>query len=339
MAENFKPGAMRKLGLSYDVLESRNPRLVYCAISGFGQDGPYAQYPALDVIVQGMGGVMSTTGEPGGPPVRPGASYGDIAAGLFAAIGILSALLERAVSGRGQFIDTSMLDCQVAVQENAFSRYFASGETPGPLGTRHPIYTPFQAFEASDGWIVVAIVGGRNDQWPLFCATIGRLDLIDDPDFGDGWLRTQHYGRLEPILSEAVRERTIAAWLDAFRSVGIACGPVNDLAQVANDPQVLARGMFVDVMEKGHGPIRAREHAGEAVQDAGVRGAAVAGPWRAHGGGAARVGGACARGDRGAAAREGGVGARNGGRGMRNGAATHRPRCYRGRAPVDRGSQ
>ncbi len=247
VVENFKPGVMARLRLDYDSLKARNPRLVYCSISGFGQSGPYAGLPALDVIVQGMGGIMSITGEPGGPPIRPGASIGDIAAGLFAAVGILAALMERTASGQGQYIDIGMLDCQVAVQENAFSRFLNAGDLPQPLGTRHPVFTPFQAFEAKDGWIVVAIVGGRNDQWPLCCATIDRLDLMDDSGYADGWLRTQNYQRLEPVLAEALRQRTVDEWVAAFREVGIACGPVNSIDRVASDPQIAARKMIVDV--------------------------------------------------------------------------------------------
>jgi CoA:oxalate CoA-transferase len=247
VVENMVPGSTKRLGLDYPRLRRQNPALIYAAISGFGQTGPYAQRPALDVIVQGMGGVMSITGEPGRPPVRPGVSLGDIAAGLFTAIAILAALQERSKSGRGQFIDISMLDCQVALQENAFARYFATGEIPQPLGTRHPVFTPFQAFQSKDGYLVVAIVGGANDQWPLFCATIGHLELMDDPRFQDGWSRTQHYDVLEPVLSAAFRQKTTQEWVEALSEVGIACGPVNNIAQVADDPHVNARTMFVEV--------------------------------------------------------------------------------------------
>ncbi|KKL56322.1 hypothetical protein LCGC14_2246550, partial [marine sediment metagenome] len=172
--ENFTPGTMESLGLSYETLSARNPRLIYAATSGFGQTGPDRLRPALDIVVQGMGGIMSITGEPGGPPVRPGISLGDIAAGLYTAIGILAALQEREKSGRGQMIDISMLDCQIAILENAFMRYFATGETPGPIGTRHPLATPFQAFPTKDGWIVLALSWGVPNQWELLCATIGR---------------------------------------------------------------------------------------------------------------------------------------------------------------------
>ena len=206
--ENLSPGAMRRLGLDYAVLSQRNPRIVYAAISGFGQDGPYATKRALDVVVQGMGGVMSITGEPGGPPIRPGVSQGDITAGLYSVIGILAALQERERSGLGQMVDIAMLDCQVAILENAFGRYFATGEVPQPLGTRHPVTAPFQAFRTADGYMTIALADGRQDMWPLFCSAIDRIDLIDDPRFEDGWVRSRRWDVLEPIIAEAIAGKT-----------------------------------------------------------------------------------------------------------------------------------
>jgi CoA:oxalate CoA-transferase len=247
VVENMVPGKVKRLGVDYESVRAINPRIVYCSISGFGQSGPYALRPALDIIVQGMGGILSLTGEPGGPPIRPGASLGDIVAGLFAACGILAALRDRDRSGEGQYLDISMLDCQLAMVENAFSRYFASGQVPGPLGTRHPAFTPFQAFQTSDGWIVVAIVGGERNQWPLFCAAIDHPELIDDARFQDGYSRTLHYTDLEPVLNAALRTRTSAEWLRTFGDFGIPCGPVNNIAQVTADPQVRAREMIVEV--------------------------------------------------------------------------------------------
>ncbi len=245
--ENFTPGTMDGLGLGYEALQRRNPRLIYAATSGFGQTGPDRLRPALDIVVQGMGGVMSITGEPGGPPVRPGLSLGDIAAGLYTAIGVLAALHERAAGGRGQMIDIAMLDCQVAILENAFARYFATGELPQPLGTRHPVATPFQAFPTADGWIVLAIGWGVENQWELFCATIGRPELIDDPRFHLPHLRTQNHAELEPILNEALREKTTAQWLAEFDAIKLPCGPLNNIAQAAAHPQVQARRMLVEV--------------------------------------------------------------------------------------------
>ena len=245
--ENFTPGTMERLGLDYPALQKRNPRLIYAATSGFGQTGPERFRPALDVVVQGMGGIMSITGEPDGPPVRPGASLGDITGGLFTAIGILAALQERERSGRGQMVDVSMLDCQISILENAFVRYFATGQVPKPLGTRHPAATPFQAFPTKDGYMVLALSWGVENQWELYCATIGRLDLIDDPRFDTPALRTEHHGELEPMLIEAMRRKTTAEWLREFDSIGLPCGPLNNIAQAAEQPQVKARGMLVEV--------------------------------------------------------------------------------------------
>ena len=247
LIENFTPGIMEKLGLSYEKVREHNPRIIYVAGSGFGQNGPYAKKPAFDVIVQAMGGVMSITGEEGGPPVRPGVSYGDITAGLFMCIATLAALQERHVSGKGQFIDISMLDCQLTVQENAFVRYLNTGEIPHALGTRHAVITPFQAFQTKDGYIAVALRGGIKDQWPLFCAAIDRVDMIYDPRFENGWLRTQNYEELGPIITEAMKARTNSEWIEELEQMGIPCGPVNTIDKVASDPQVAARGMIIDV--------------------------------------------------------------------------------------------
>jgi CoA:oxalate CoA-transferase len=245
--ENFTPGTMDGLGLGYDVLKERNPRLIYAATSGFGQTGPERLRPALDVVVQGMGGIMSITGEPGGKPVRPGASLGDITGGLFTVIGVLAALYERERSGLGQMVDVSMLDCQISVLENAFVRYFATGEIPKPLGTRHPLATPFQAFPTKDGYIVLALSWGVEHQWELLLVTIGREDLIDDPRFDSPQLRNEHHAELEPVLSEALRPKTTAEWVREFDAIGLPCGPLNDIAQAAAQPQVRAREMLVPV--------------------------------------------------------------------------------------------
>jgi CoA:oxalate CoA-transferase len=254
--ENFVPGTMKRLGLDYDAVQKENPGIIYASLSGFGQTGPYAQYRALDVIIQAMGGMMSITGEPGGPPLRPGASIGDITAGLFTAIGILSALHERKNSGKGQMLDISMLDCQLSILENAFARYFATGTVPQRLGSRHPVYTPFQAFETKDGYIVIAMVGGVRNQWPLFCAIIGRLELMDDERYQTGALRTEHYHELEPILSEVMKIKTTAEWIKELSEVGIPCGPINTIDQVASHPQVLHREMILEVPHPKLGKVK-----------------------------------------------------------------------------------
>jgi CoA:oxalate CoA-transferase len=257
LVENFKPGVMKKLGLSYDVLKKHNPRLIYVAGSGFGQYGPYAPKPAFDVIVQAMGGILSYTGEgPGRPPVRPGASYGDIAAALFLCIATLAALHERTVSGEGQFVDVGMLDSQVTVQENAFVRYLNTGVIPQPLGTRHPVVSPFAAFPTKDGYIAIAPRGGANDQWPLFSSAIGRIDLMDDERFQTGWSRTQNYAVLEPIINEAMKTKTTAEWMKEFEQLGIPCGPVNRVDQVVNDPQIKAREMIQEIDDPKFGKFK-----------------------------------------------------------------------------------
>ncbi|MCY4455080.1 MAG: CaiB/BaiF CoA-transferase family protein [Chloroflexi bacterium] len=247
IVENFRPGTLERLGLGYERLAEVHPELVYLAISGYGQDGPMRDRPALDVVVQGAGGVMSITGEPGGPPIRPGLSLGDIAGGLFGAVGVLSALRERDQSGLGQFVDVSMLDCQLAVLENAFLRYHLTGETPQPMGTRHSWAVPFQAFPTADGHIVIALSWGVPNQWALLCSELGLVELIDDPRFAESHLRSANHAELEPLLNEAFRKRTTEDWLERLVPYGIPCGPVNSIADAAAHPQVAAREMLVPV--------------------------------------------------------------------------------------------
>ena len=256
LVENFVPGVMKRLGLDYEVLSKRHPRLIYAAVSGFGQWGPYTKRPALDIIVQAMGGIMSITGEPGRPPVRPGSSLGDITAGLFTTIGILSALHERDRSGIGQMIDVAMLDCQMAVLENAFARYFTTGEVPTPIGTRHPVTTPFQVYATSDGYVALAFVGGAKDQWPIFCALIDRVDLIDDERFTTSWNRTLNYDDLNPIIEEGMRRKSTARWLQELTEAQIPCGPVNNIADVVADEHTKARGMIIDVPHPESGTVK-----------------------------------------------------------------------------------
>jgi len=254
--ENYKPGTAKRLGVDYEAVRAVNPRVVMASISGFGQAGPYAPRPALDVIVQGMGGFMSSTGEPGGGPVRAGTSQGDITAALFTTIGILAALREREISGEGQYIDIGMMDCQVAILENAFARYFTSGEVPQRIGTRHPSSTPFQAFKTSDGHVVVAIMGGSTEQWPLFCVAIEHPELMDHPRYASGWERTQRYDELIPTIAEAMLTKTTAEWVDILLEMGVPVGPGQDIAQVAADPQVRERGMLMDLPHPVLGPVK-----------------------------------------------------------------------------------
>lgn len=242
LTENFSPGTMDRLGFGYERMRELNPALVYASTSGFGQTGPYRERGAVDVIVQGMGGVMSITGHPGEPPTRPGYSIGDMAGGLFTAIGVLSALVERSRSGLGQRVDVAMLDAQVALMENAIVRHCATGVLPGPIGTRHPLNTPFQAFPATDGWIVIA---GVKD-WALFCARINRDDLIFDERFATKADRNLNHAQLEPLLFETFRTRTVDEWLGELSEVCLI-GPLNTVDRVVADPQVQHREMIAEL--------------------------------------------------------------------------------------------
>ncbi len=253
--ENFTPGTMDRLGIGYAALSAVNPRLIFASTSGFGQTGPYRDRPALDIIVQAMGGVMSITGEPGGGPVRPGVSYGDVVAGLYTAIGILAAIHEREKSGLGQAVDISMLDCQVSVLENAISRYHVLQETPKPIGTRHPSATPFQAFPTADSYIVVALGFGSVDQWALLCSLLETPELIDDPRFDTGPKRTKNHAEVEPLLEAAFRRKTTEEWMELFLEAEIPCGPIKTIPEVLRDPQVIARGMIQEVTHPRAGTI------------------------------------------------------------------------------------
>ena len=254
LVENFRPGTMEKLGLGYESLKAHHPSLLYAACSGFGQTGPYAMRGAYDMIIQGMGGIISITGEPDRPPVRVGTSIGDITSALFTAIGILSALRHRDQTGEGQLIDVGMLDCQVAILENAMVRYFSTGDIPRPLGRRHPAITPFEVFESADGYVVIAI--GNNELWRKFCEHVNHPELIDNERFHTNALRTENHESLFPILAEIMCRRTTDAWVEALEEVGVPCGPVNTVDKVANDPQVLARDMIAEVEHEVTGTVQ-----------------------------------------------------------------------------------
>ncbi len=256
LVENFVPGTMARFGIDYESLKPINPRLVYASISGFGQDGPDAQRPALDVIVQAMGGIMSVTGEPGGRPMRPGASLGDSTAGTFAALAIVSALFRRETSGRGEYIDLSMLDCQITVMENAFSRYFATGQAPGPIGSRHPAAAPFQAFRASDGDLVVALLTDDLEKWHRFCEAVERPDLADNPRYTDNAGRMRNVDALAKTLDQVFSARPLDYWLQRLSKAGVPCGPVNDVKKVAENPQIKHRGMLATIPHSSEGAWR-----------------------------------------------------------------------------------
>jgi CoA:oxalate CoA-transferase len=254
LVENFRPGVMERLGYGWEALHRRFPRLVVASTSGFGQTGPYAARPAYDIVVQAMGGIMSLTGHPGAPPTRVGTSTGDITAGLFTAVGIQAALLDRQRSGRGRWVDVAMLDCQVATLENAIARTQATGEAPGPLGSRHPSIAPFEAFATRDGFVVVA--AGNDALFERLCTEVGRPGLARDPRFLSNPDRTAHVDDLKLLLEEALASRDTEAWLVAFEAAGIPCAPLNDVAGVLADPQVAARRMLVEVDDPAAGTLR-----------------------------------------------------------------------------------
>lgn len=243
LVENFRGGTMDKLGLGYDVLKEINPRLIYSACTGFGMTGPYKFDPAYDVIVQGMGGIMSITGQEGGEPTKVGASIGDITAGIFSAVGIMMALYAREKTGKGQLVDVSMLDCQVAILENAIARYMNAGVSPKPIGNRHASITPFQSLKTSDGYVIIAV--GNDTLWQKFCGLIDRPDLAADPRFTTNPLRTENVKVLGEELTKTFVTKTMDEWLHILKEGGIPVGPINDVERVIKDPAVIARDMIV----------------------------------------------------------------------------------------------
>ncbi len=244
LVENFRAGTMDKLGLGWEVLRKRYPSLIFASTSGFGQTGPYSHRPAYDMVAQAMGGIMSLTGHPGGPPTRVGSSIGDLAAGMFTTMGINAALFHREKTGEGMLVDVSMLDSQVAILENMIPRHHVSGEIPGPIGARHPTITPFAAFEVKDGHIVVA--AGNDAIYARLCEAMGREELIDNPLFESNPLRTDHEPALKDELEVTLRTKTAEEWLAIFEQADVPCSPINNVAQVVNDPQVNARNMIVE---------------------------------------------------------------------------------------------
>ena len=252
LVENYRPGVMARLGLGFDAVHARHPRLIYASVSGFGQTGPDAAKPAYDMIVQAMGGIMSVTGWPGGPPTRVGTSIGDITAGLFLVTGILAALHERTRTGTGCHVDVAMLDGQIAILENAVARYAVSGVAPGPLGARHPSITPFAAYACRDGHIVIA---AGNDA--LWAALRGVLGLADDPRLASNAGRSDHADTVAALIEDALAADTAAHWLDRLAAAGVPCGPLHDVAQALAHPQVRARNMAITTALPSGAPLLA----------------------------------------------------------------------------------
>ncbi len=252
--ENFRPGVMEKLGLGYETLAEEFPHIIYAASSGYGHSGPYSQRPAYDILAQAGGGLMSVTGWPEGPPTRVGVSIGDITASLFTSIGISSALYQRTRTGRGQKVDVAMLDCQVAILENALARFQVEGRSPKPLGNRHPTISPFQAYRCADEYIVIAI--GNDQLWKRFCATIGEDALAEDERFTTNRLRTENLEVLNELLEGIFTGRPADEWLELLEGAGLPCSRINDIENVLQDPQVRARNMVVDVEDARAGVVQ-----------------------------------------------------------------------------------
>ncbi len=254
IVENFRPGTMEKLGLGYEDLKKINPKLIYAASSGYGHTGPYSKRAAYDAVVQAMGGLMSITGAEGGEPTRVGTSVGDITAGLFTTIGILAALNSRHETGKGQKVDVAMLDCQVAILENAIARYTVTGEIPKPGGNKHPSIVPFEPFETLDGQVMIA--AGNDALWVNFCKAIDIEPLSKDDRFSTNPLRNENYNELRPILAKIIKTKTTEEWQDILDKAGVPNGPINTVDKVVADPQVIAREMIMEIDHPISGKIK-----------------------------------------------------------------------------------
>ncbi len=242
LIENFRPGTMERLGLGYNAVHQRNPRLIYCSISGYGQNGPSRDEAAMDLIVQASSGLLSITGTEAGEEVRCGYSVADVTSGLFALIGALMALRSREQTGVGQYVDVSMFDSMISTMSSNYMTFLGSGKTPKPMGTAFPTVVPYRVFAGLDRGFAIAV--GSEKLWSAFCGVIGRPDLEIHPDYATNPVRVQNRPALEAILAGIFRERTAAAWLETLRSVGIPCSLVRNFQEVFDHPQAEVRGMF-----------------------------------------------------------------------------------------------
>ncbi|MBI1963649.1 MAG: CoA transferase [Candidatus Rokubacteria bacterium] len=238
---NYRPGVLERLKLDYEHLSAEAPSIVYCALSGYGATGPYRDKPAYDLVIQALSGGMSLTGEPGGPPVRSGIPFGDLAGGVFAALGLVSALVGRARTGRGAYLDVSLLDVQISLLSYIAAYYWANGEVPGPVGSGHPTIVPYGAYRARDGYLVLAIFGEKF--WRDLCEALDLQALAADPRFATNADRVRHRGELEPLLRARLAERTTAEWIARCEQYGIPAAPVNSVDHALADLQACSRGM------------------------------------------------------------------------------------------------
>jgi formyl-CoA transferase len=255
LVENYRPGVAKRLGVDYETLRAINPRLVYCSISGFGQTGPYAARGGYDLIAQGMAGIMSATGYEGGAPVKVGIPITDLGAGLFATFGILCALRARRVTGRGQFVDTSLFEAGLALSVWEAAEYWFTGQTPKPMGSAHRMSAPYQALRASDGYFTV---GASNERlWPRFCEVIGRPELPADPRFAAPGDRVKHRAALEAEIERVTAKQPRAHWLAIFEAAGIPAGPIYSVPEALADPHARARGMVQELEHPVAGRVKA----------------------------------------------------------------------------------
>ena len=254
VVENFRPGAMERMGLGYHELREIKPSLIYCSISGFGQTGPYRNRGGFDLVAQGMSGLMSVTGVPGGPPVKVGVPITDLTAGMYGAYGILSAYIHRLRTGEGQSVDTSLLEAGIAYTFWESSVYFATGEIPGPLGSAHRLSAPYQALRTKDGYITIG--AATQSTWEELCRAIGREELLNDPRFATSGHRKSHQQELSALLEDTLVGETTQHWIAVLEAAGVPSGPINDLQQVYSDPHVQAREMMVELDDEELGPLR-----------------------------------------------------------------------------------
>ena len=254
IVENLRPGTMRELGLGPADLVRANARLVYCAVTGWGQDGPYADRPALDIVVQGKSGIMSVTGEENGPPVKVGVSISDLSAALYATIGILAALRARERDGRGQLVDISMFESSVALGVWEAGTYFTTGEVPRRSGSAHKLQAPYQAVASADGHFTVGATSPRN--WAAFCLALGLESIENDPRFATANLRRANVRELIPLIEAVTLTKPMAEWLAALREVGVPCGEIDAYDAVFTDEHLTARGFFVDLPHPKLGRVR-----------------------------------------------------------------------------------
>jgi CoA:oxalate CoA-transferase len=254
LVENFRPGTMEKLGYGWETLHKRYPQLIYAAASGFGHTGPHSKDPAYDMVVQGMGGIMSVTGFPGGEPTRIGMSIGDVGSGLYTAVAVNAALLHRFRTGEATKVDIAMFDCQLALLEGVVVRYTAEGVIPGPVGSRHATITPFQAFRTKDGNIIIA--AGNDSLFVRLCNALGHPGMALDPDYLTNGSRQKNQKRLETEIEAILADKTTAEWIKIIGDAGVPCGPINNIAQALQHPQVEARNMLVTVPDGEGGTLK-----------------------------------------------------------------------------------